>query len=150
MRPILEIETDPDFGLASGFSPQLEYFNSLMDNASDDDELAQLFAANESNIAIDALFIVAQHDGCKWADACRHVKDLCRATRAETGLWSALARVHYCEFHRALLMWEAQRGCLDRVQWLLARGAPRDACDDDGLTPSSLPAGMVTLKSSAH
>ncbi len=62
---------------------------------SDDDKLALLFTDNESNKAIDALFIVAQHDGCKWADECGYVKDLCRATRAETGHWSAMARVDY-------------------------------------------------------
>ena len=49
-----------------------------------DSEISQAFADNETNISIDALFIVAQHDGCKWADECRHVKDLCKATRAET------------------------------------------------------------------
>ena len=65
------------------------------DDDSDDDELARLFTDNESNKAIDALFIVAQHDGCKWAHECRLVKDLCRATRAEMGLWSAMARVSY-------------------------------------------------------
>ena len=49
-----------------------------------DDELARNFADNETNKSIDAFFIAAQHDGCKWADECRRVKDLCRATRAET------------------------------------------------------------------
>ena len=57
--------------------------------AADDDEdvdhLAQRFAENESNKAIDALFIVAQHDGCKWADECRYVKDLCRAWKRDSG-----------------------------------------------------------------
>ena len=96
--------------------------------------LDRLFADNESNKAIDALFIVAQHDGCKWADECRIVKDLCKATRAETGLWSAMARVGYGWKKRTLLMFEAQRGRLDRVQWLLARGAPRDARDTWGRT----------------
>ena len=86
-----------------------------------EDELARLFAENEGNKAIDALFIVAQHDGCKWAHECRFVKDLCCATRVETGLWSAMARVGYGRKKRTLLMFEAQRGCLDRVQWLLAR-----------------------------
>ncbi len=104
------------------------------DDDSDVDELAVLFADNESNRAIDALFIVAQHDGCKWADECRYVKDLCRATRVETGLWSAMARVGYGRKKRTLLMFEARRGRLDRVQWLLARGAPRDAHDYLGLT----------------
>ena len=104
------------------------------DDDTDDDELAQLFADNESNKAIDALFIVAQHDGCKWADECRYVKDLCRATRAETGLWSAMARVDYGRKKHTLLMFEARRGRLDRVQWLLARGAPRDARDFSGWT----------------
>ena len=109
------------------------------DDDDDDDKLAQRFADNESNKAIDALFIVAQHDGCKWAHECRFVKDLCRATRVETGLWSAMARVHYGltnygQEKRTLLMYEAQRGRLDRVQWLLARGAPRDARDNWGRT----------------
>ena len=99
-----------------------------------DDVLAQHFADNESNKAIDALFIVAQHDGCKWAHECRYVKDLCRATRAETGLWSAMARVGYGLKKRTLLMFEARRGRLDRVQWLLARGAPRDARNFSGKT----------------
>jgi len=89
---------------------------------------------HNSNKAIAALLIVAQHDGCKWAHECRYVKDLCKATRAETGLWSAMARVHYGRLKRTLLMYEAQRGRLDRVQWLLALGAPRDARDDVGLT----------------
>ena len=104
------------------------------DDASVDDELALLFAANETNKAIDALFIVAQQDGCRWAHECRFVKDLCRATRTETGLWSAMARVGYGRMKRTLLMFEAQRGRLDRVQWLLARGAPRDARNYLGAT----------------
>ena len=107
------------------------------DDDRDDDELARLFADNESNIAIDALFIVAQHDGCRWAHECRFVKDLCRATRAETGLWSAMARVSYGRMKRTLLMFEAQQGRLDRVQWLLARGAPRDARNISGATALS-------------
>ena len=74
------------------------------DDDSDDDELALLFADNESNKAIDALFIVVQHDGCKWAHECRFVKDLCKATRAETGLWSAMARVRYGRKKHTLLM----------------------------------------------
>jgi hypothetical protein len=104
------------------------------DDDSNDDELARLFADNESNKAIDALFIVAQHDGCRWAHECRYVKDLCKATRTETGLWSAMARVGYGLKKRTLLMFEARRGRLDRVQWLLARGAPRDARDYWGRT----------------
>ena len=57
------------------------------DDDSDVEELARLFADNESNKAIDALFIVAQHDGCKWADECRHFKDLCGClSRATTHL----------------------------------------------------------------
>jgi hypothetical protein len=100
----------------------------------DDDELAQRFADNESNKAIDALFIVAQHDGCKRADECWFVKDLCRETRVETGLWSAMARVGYGKKKLTLLMYESNRGRLDRVQWLLARGAPRDARDACGRT----------------
>ena len=87
------------------------------------------YKSNESNKSIDALFIVAQHDGCKWAHECRFVKDLCRATRAENGLWSAMARVGYGARKRTLLMFEAHHGRLDRVRWLLARGAPRDARD---------------------
>ena len=106
----------------------------FMSAIDDDDERAQRFAKNEDNKSIDALFIVAQHDRCKWADECRFVKDLCRATRAETGLWSAMARVGYGRKKRTLLMYEAYRGRLDRVQWLLARGAPRDARDVHGLT----------------
>jgi ankyrin repeat protein len=95
------------------------------------------FEVNISNKAIDALFIVAQHDGCKWADECRFVKDLCRATRVETGLWSAMARVGYGRSEHTLLMYESQRGRLDRVRWLLARGAPRDARDNGGQTALS-------------
>ncbi len=60
----------------------------------DDDARADRFADNEDNKAIDALFIVAQHDGFKWAQECRFVKDLCRATRSENGLWSAMTREH--------------------------------------------------------
>jgi hypothetical protein len=107
------------------------------DDDEHDDQLAQRFADNESNKAIDALFIVAQHDGCKWADECWYVKDLCRATRAETGLWSAMTRVGYGEGERTLLMHESYRGRLDRVQWLLARGAPRDARNVWGRTALS-------------
>jgi hypothetical protein len=110
---------------------------TLMDNDNNDivdDRLARLFADNEGNKAIDALFIVAQHDGGKWADECCLVKDLCCATRVETGLWSSMARVGYGRQKRTLLMWEAYSGRLDRVQWLLARGAPRDARDTWGRT----------------
>jgi hypothetical protein len=92
---------------------------TLMDNDNNDivdDRLARLFADNEGNKAIDALFIVAQHDGGKWADECRLVKDLCCATRVETGLWSSMARVGYGWRKRTLLMWEAYSGRLDRVQ----------------------------------
>jgi hypothetical protein len=92
------------------------------------------FEDNIKNKAIDALFIVAQHDGCKWAHECRFVKDLCSATRVETGLWSAMTRVSYGRRKRTLLMYESRRGRLDRVHWLLARGAPRDARDCIGWT----------------
>jgi hypothetical protein len=91
--------------------------------------LVARYESNSSNKAIDTLFIVAQLDGFKWADECRRVKDLCRATRVEKGLWSAMARVGYGPNKRTLLMYEAPRGRLDRVQWLLARAAPRDAQD---------------------
>ena len=104
------------------------------DDDYDDNARDQRFTDNEGNKAIDALFIVPQHDGCKWADECRFVKDLCRATRAETGLWSAMARVGYGRSKRTLLMYEAYRGRLDPVQWLLARGAPRDTHDIQGRT----------------
>jgi ankyrin repeat protein len=100
--------------------------------------IASHFEVNVHNKAIDALFIVAQHDGCKWAHECRFVKDLCSATRTEKGLWSAMARVHYGRRKRTLLMFEAQRGRLDRVQWLLARGAPRDARNALGQTALTL------------
>ena len=89
----------------------------------DDDARDRRFADNEGNRAIDALFIVAQHDGCKWADECRFVNDLCRATRVETGLWSAMSRVHYGPKKRTLLMYEARHGRLERAKWLIARGA---------------------------
>ena len=89
---------------------------------------------NAKNQSIDSLFILAQHDGSKWAEDFRRVKDLCRATRAETGLWSAMTRVHFGPKRRTLLMYESQSGCQDRVQWLLARAAPRDARDADGRT----------------
>jgi hypothetical protein len=89
---------------------------------------------NVNNIAIDALFILAQHDGSKWAEEFRRIKDLCQATRAETGLWSAMTRVHYGPNKRTLLMYEAQHKRLERVQWLLARAAPRDAHDARGWT----------------
>jgi len=107
---------------------------AALDDDDIDDTRAQRFADNEVNRAIDALFIVAQHDGCKWADECRCVKDLCRATRAETGLWSAMSRAHYWPWKRTLLMYEASHGRLDRVLWLLSRGAPRDARDEYGRT----------------
>jgi hypothetical protein len=65
------------------------------------------YQSNVDNKAIDAVFIVTQHDDFKWAHECRYVKDLCRATRAETGLWSAMSRVHYGPQKRTLLMYEA-------------------------------------------
>jgi hypothetical protein len=40
-----------------------------------------------------------------------------------------MARVSYGATKRTLLMYESHRGRLGRVQWLLARGAPRDARD---------------------
>ena len=102
---------------------------------------------NVQNKAIDALFILAQHDGSKWAEEFRRIKDLCRATRAETGLWSAMARIHFGPKRRTLLMWEAQRGRLDRVQWLLARAAPRDASDADGRTAAFFASGEGRIAS---
>jgi hypothetical protein len=118
---------------ASGCPRNSIFFEQQM-TANNDAERALLIADNETTMAIDVLFIVAQHDGCKWAHECRFVKDLCRATRVETGLWSAMTRVGYGLRKRTLLMYESHRGQLERVQWLLARGAPRDARGDVGRT----------------
>jgi hypothetical protein len=66
-------------------------------NDFDDDARADRYADNEDNKAIDAFFIVAQHDGFKWADEFRFVKDLCRAlalVRHDAGsLWAVQANI---------------------------------------------------------
>jgi ankyrin repeat protein len=90
--------------------------------------------SNVTNKAIDALFILAQHDGCKWAYEFRHVKDLCRASRAETGLWRVLVRLRYGREKNTLLMYESYRGRSERVQWLLARGADVNIANIHGTT----------------
>lgn len=85
---------------------------------------------NEGNKAIDVLFICALFNKHDFAA----VGSLCRATRREEVLWSALARVHHGPGMRTVLMHAAARDQLDRVRWLLKRGAPPDAKDVDGKT----------------
>lgn len=84
-------------------------------------------AENDHNRALDALFIACMHDRGALARELRVVGDLCRATRSEEVLWSSLSRVQQGNCGRTALMFAARTGNLERVQWLLARGAPRDA-----------------------
>lgn len=80
--------------------------------------------ANNSNLILDALFICCQFDKCKYAADLRVVGSLCRAARAEEALWSAMSRVQHGVYKRTALMFAAAHGQIERVQWLIARGAP--------------------------
>jgi len=88
-------------------------------------------AANAANAAIDVLTVCAQFGGSKYAHDLRAVGGLCRATRAEEALWSALSRVQHGPKKRTALMYAAAHCQVERVRWLLARGAPRDQVDKD-------------------
>jgi ankyrin repeat protein len=79
-------------------------------------------AANSENKALDALFVAAQFDRGKYAHDLRFVGGLCRATRGEEALWSALIRVQRGPRKHTALMFAASSGDLERVRWLLARG----------------------------
>jgi ankyrin repeat protein len=114
---------------------------------------AEGFAARRAPIAerrrevaeelfLDALFIVAQFPGGQIAEAekCCYAFDvrlcagLCRATWAEEAFWCGLVRVRSGRHKRTRLMYAAIRGRAARVEWLLARGAPKDAKTETGWT----------------
>jgi ankyrin repeat protein len=91
---------------------------------------------------LDALFLVAQFPGgqiaeaekCCYAYDVRECAGLCTATWAEEAFWSGLVRVRAGPKKRTRLMYAAAHGDTARVSWLLARGAPREAKNVDGLT----------------
>lgn len=83
-------------------------------------------AENDVNRSIDALSICAQFASSKWCHELRAVGSLCCATRAEEALWSAMTRVRHGKTGRTFLMYAARFGMVERVRWLLARGAPRN------------------------
>jgi hypothetical protein len=99
---------------------------------------------------LDALFIAFQSETGRagFAYDLRWCAGLCTATWREEALWNGLVHVRRGMYKRTHLMYAAQRvdvdrarwlrgGCGDvgRVRWLLARGAPTELADAEGVTP---------------
>lgn len=82
-------------------------------------------AASEGNVcsrALDALFVVAQHDTCAFAGEllAANVGSLCHAARRESVLWGALTRAETTQRkRRTRLMFAASKGDAARVEFLL-------------------------------
>jgi ankyrin repeat protein len=105
--------------------------------------LEERIRAVREELFLDALFLVAQFPGGQVAEAdkCCYAHDvrlcagLCRATWAEEAFWSGLVRVAHPGPRKVTrLIVAAHRGDAARVAWLLARGAPREVMDADGMT----------------
>lgn len=86
------------------------------------DERAAASAHNNGARALDALFVVAQHDACVWADTLltAGVGSLCHAARREEKLWGALTRAESKrKGGRTRLMFAASKADAARVDFLL-------------------------------
>lgn len=86
-------------------------------------------SSNDSNVAIDAIFRVAENGFIEDIRRCAY---LCRATRREEGFWSRVVTVGCGKLGRTHLMLAAHRNDIARIDWLIERGAPVHAVDADG------------------
>jgi ankyrin repeat protein len=85
-------------------------------------------AENRNNGIIDVLIICGQFANSDFIA----VGELCRATRREEVLWSALVNLQRGPSGRTVLQFAAQKADVERVRWLLARGANANARDLNG------------------
>ena len=83
---------------------------------------------------LDALFIAFQSEKGRagFAEDLRWCAGLCRATWGEEALWNGMVHVRRGWHYRTHLMYAAERGDVERVRWLLARGAPTELDGADG------------------
>jgi ankyrin repeat protein len=84
---------------------------------------------NEANIGIDAIFIVAQHDKCAWAESIVGAASLCRALYFEEAAWSGFCRTSRGPKSRTSLMYHAKMNNVDRLSFLIKRGPPNSLLD---------------------
>lgn len=89
-----------------------------------------------SERCLDALFIAAQSEKGRtgFAEDLKWCAGLCRATWNEEALWSGLVHVRRGPKARTHLMFAARHGDVERVRWLLARGAPVELRNANGVT----------------
>jgi len=75
---------------------------------------------------LDALFVAMQNERGRAgsADDLRWCAGLCSATWREEALWNGMVHVRRGRRKRTHLMYAAMRGDVERVRWLIARGAP--------------------------
>jgi hypothetical protein len=85
---------------------------------------------------LDALFIAFQSKKGRagFAEDLKWCAGLCRATWGEEALWNGMVHVRRGAKKRTHLMYAAERGDVERVRWLLARGAPTELADESGWT----------------
>ena len=109
-------------------------------------------AAEDAAVAIrtnpffDALYVAFQSERGRtgFAEDLRWAAGLCRTTWGEEQLWTGLVHVQRGLHKRTHLMYAAMMGDVERVRWLLARGAPMELKNDVGWTALM----YVTVKTS--
>lgn len=86
--------------------------------------------------AVSAIIVAFQSERGRtgYAGDLRWAAGLCRSLWAEKQLWVGLVRVRRGRKMRTHMMYAAQIGHVDRVRWLLARGADIDQTDVAGWT----------------
>lgn len=87
--------------------------------------LRHLKALRVGDLFLSALMIAFQDETGRrgYAEDLRFAAGICRATWGEEQIWNGLARVQRGASKRTHLMYAAWKGDVDRVRWLLARGA---------------------------
>jgi ankyrin repeat protein len=83
---------------------------------------------------LDALFIAFQSEKGRagFAEDLRWCAGLCTVTWGEEALWNGMVHVQRGMDKRTHLMYAAAHGDVERVRWLLARGAPTELADSIG------------------
>jgi len=76
---------------------------------------------NDENKAIDAIFVVAQHDKCSWASSIMRASGLCRALYNEETAWCAFSKAPGPKL-RTPLMYQAKVNNTERLKFLIKRG----------------------------
>ena len=89
-----------------------------------------------ADLFLSAIIIAFQSERGRtgFAEDLRWAAGLCRTTWAEEQLWDGLVNVQRGRQKRTHLMYASMKGDVERVRWLLARGAPMELKDNYGHT----------------